>query len=126
MNNYFPRFPLLAASLLALAAGLFILLTPSGTAVTMDALGNSSTTSTTWLETQGGWGALILVIFLLLYSAPLVFYLQEKPGWALAACLPPFLLTLLAGFSIGLFYLPAQMALFLAAVVMLRQLRNTA
>lgn len=122
--NHFPRIPLLAAALFALAAGLLILLIPSGTSMSMDSAGNTTVFQTSWLESQGGWGALILVIFLVLYTAPLGFYLAQQPRWALAACLPPFVLTLLAGFSIGLFYIPAQLALFVGATSMLAQSRR--
>lgn len=120
------RTPLLAASLLALAAGLYILLAPSGTAVTIDSLGNLTQTRTTWLQSQGVWGALILVIFLFFYTAPAALYLLQQPRGALWASLPPLLLTLLAGFSIGVFYLPAWIALFLGLVYLLRQLRQPA
>ncbi|MCW5875398.1 MAG: hypothetical protein KIS85_00830 [Anaerolineales bacterium] len=124
MDYHFPRIPLFIAALLALAASVYILLTPSGTGVSVDSAGNTTVFQTSWLESQGGWGALILVVFTLLYAAPLGFYLSNKPGWALAACLPPLVLTLLAGFSIGLFYLPALFTVIVAAGALFIQSRR--
>ena len=110
-----PRYLFIAAALLALAASLLILLTP--TQVHSITNGVETTTRISLYEAQGWWGVVVLIIFADLYFAPLFFHLRGKLAWSLVTGIGALLLTVLAGFSIGPAYLPAAGALLMALIL---------
>jgi hypothetical protein len=108
------------AALWALGASLVILftpveiheieavVTPSGDSTPQESIKYQS-----WYQTQGAWGVAVLFIFAGLYALPA--WLAWRTGtrwvWLALASFVALLLTFLAGFSIGGFYLPAGLAL---------------
>ena len=110
------------AAFWGLGAGIAIFFIPMGTSVTstITSNGGSETTTATpisFFEMQGWWGVWILIAFAALYYGPLHFYRRDSQGMAVLFAVSAILLTILAGFSIGPFYLPAALAL-LAGLVL--------
>jgi hypothetical protein len=114
------RLSLIVIILLTLAAiwgllvGLVIFFLPYGTRITETAIGNGSkviTTQVSFFETQGWWGIWILIAFAALYYGPLRFYRRGSRALAVLFAVAAIALSVLAGFSIGSFYLPAALAL---------------
>ena len=104
------------AAMWSVVAGLVLLLTPlevqtlTAQGIADDAASAIvSSQSITWYEAQGLTGILILVLFAFLYVG--MAYLSWVKRWIGAALFAAIaiLLTLLAGFSIGAFYMPAAM-----------------
>jgi hypothetical protein len=111
------------AALWALLAGLVILLIPMGTRVT-ETLSSSGASETTvrqlsWFESQGWWGIWILVAFAALYYGPFHFFRRGSRALAALFAVAAILITVLAGFSVGLFYVPAAIALLIGLVLLL-------
>ncbi len=71
-----------------------------------------------WYESQGWWGIAILFIFAALFYGPLRFYNRGQRGMAALFGLMTIILTVLAGFSIGAFYLPGAMALLIGLLLL--------
>jgi cell division protein FtsW (lipid II flippase) len=100
---------LLIAAILALAASVFIFFFAGGTQVTETTGGEVTEQQLSWLGSQGWWGIAILFIFSALYYGPLHFYRRGKNGMAVLFGAVAIGLTMLAGFSIGLFFMPAAL-----------------
>jgi len=113
------------ATVWAIAASLYIFFAPvtihSVTATTvsggLDTV-EESTSELSWYKVQGLWGSIVLLLFAGLYG------LAARLAWR-AAYLPlgilsvlALALTYLAGFSIGLAYLPAAIGLFIGALLL--------
>ena len=112
------------AAIWAVLAGLAIFFIPMGTSVTatVTSTGSSETTITTpisFFEMQGWWGIWILIAFAALYYGPLHFYRRESRALAALFAVVAITLTLLAGFSIGPFYLPGGLTLLVGLVLFL-------
>jgi hypothetical protein len=60
-----------------------------------------------WYEAQGAWGVIVLIIFALLYSSIAILALRNRLIALSIAISLALLLTYLAGFTIGGFYIPA-------------------
>lgn len=115
--NKFTRTLLILAAALALAASLYIVFSPI-TFVELDAVtGQEVTSQISWFEGQGWWGIFILLLFAALYAVPWALYQRSRVGWASLAAVAALVLTYLAGFSIGLVYWPAAIALILGLLV---------
>jgi hypothetical protein len=109
----------LAAVILATAAGLFLALYPvyQGVSESVSSSGavTSSTDSATLIAENGAWVILLLCVPVALAVVGLMGAVRGPRAlvWAPAVVLLVFVL--LAGFSIGLFYAPAALALLAAA-----------
>lgn len=105
------------ACLWGLLASVMVLTTAGGSMVT-ESNGVTTTRSLSWVEMQGAWGVIILLIFTSLYYGPLHFFLRNRRGlsglFAAAGCV----LTLLAGFSIGGYYFIGGVALLLGLLLL--------
>lgn len=71
-----------------------------------------------WFESQGWWGVAILFIFAALYYGPLHFYQLGKLGRAALFGITAIALTMLAMFSIGLFFVPSGLCVLLGLILM--------
>jgi len=116
---------LLAAGLWSIAAGIYLLLTPMTVheiTASATADGAQTTEQTTrqvsWYQVQGQWGVFILIVFAALYASIGLFAWRHHLVAAALASLAATTLTLLAGFSIGPFYLPATLAVLLGWLAM--------
>jgi hypothetical protein len=128
------NFPLAFSALWSWLASLWIFFNIGGTRVTesIDATGRTQTAveQLTWFQTQGWWGVIILLIFMMLYTSPLYFYRRQRSFLAILFALACIGLTLLAGLSIGPFYLPAAAVLMVGILLHLvvgnvpKRLRN--
>ena len=105
-----------AAAILALAASLFVFFFLGGTSITVTSEGTETMQHLSWFESQGWWGIAILFIFAALYYGPLHFYKRGKNGMAILFAIAAIGLSILAGFSIGLFFMPAALFLLLALI----------
>jgi hypothetical protein len=109
----------LAAVLLAVGAGLLLAFYPvyQGVSETASSSGvvTSSSDSATLVGENGAWVVVLLCVPVALAALGLVASLRGRRVlmWVLAAVLLGFVV--LGGFSIGLFYLPAALALLVAA-----------
>ncbi len=111
----------LAAALLAVGAGLWLVFLPvyQGVSETVSSSGavTGSSDSATLIDQNGSWVVFPLCIPVIL--AALGFFATKRESrvlaWVLAAALCGFVL--LTGFSIGLFFAPAAGALLLAAIL---------
>ena len=116
------RIPFLLAAMWAIGAGIYLLLSPTvihqvivvrptivlgltsaDGSQTIEELSRQSS----WYEVQGVWGVIVLLIFALLYSSTALLASRKRlVALAIASSLA-LMLTVLAGFSIGLLYIPA-------------------
>lgn len=124
------RFTLLAAALWSIFASGKILLTPvtitSQSAIVLQpSTGNAveEETATTeeqqsWFKTQGWWGVLVLSLFGALYAGAAVLYAQDRRAFAAVLSLAAIALTILAGLSIGLLYVPAGVLTLIAWILL--------
>ena len=120
------------AAMWSVVAGLVLLLTPlevqtlTAQGIAEDAASAvESSQSITWYEAQGLAGIVLLVLFALLYVA--MAYLSWVKRWIGAASFAAIaiLLTLLAGFSIGAFYMPAAMLSLVGLILLgIRRMRT--
>lgn len=114
----------LAGVLMGVVAGLFLVFSPvyQGVSETATSSGGvvSGTYSATLVEQNGAWVLLLLCLPVALAAIGLVGAARRRRllVWAPAVVLLGF--SVLAGFSIGLFYVPAAAALLLAAVTVQR------
>jgi len=111
------RVLLLIAAILAPAASVFIFFFSGGTQVTETAGGAVTERQLSWYESQGLWGIAILFIFSALYYGPLRFFENGRLAMVYIFGLAVIALTILAMFSIGLFYLPSGLFVLLALVL---------
>ena len=114
------RIPFLLAAMWAVGAGIYLLLSPTVIQVIVVWPASSWTTladgsqtieelsrQSSWYEVQGVWGVIVLLIFALLYSSTALLASRKRlVALAIASSLA-LMLTVLAGFSIGLLYIPA-------------------
>lgn len=114
MLNKIIRGLFLAAALLALAASLYILLSPLPYTEIDAETGAILRGTSTWLERQGWWGVGVLVVYAAVYTLPAAAYWRGSLLWALIFSGLAAVLTWLAGFSIGPGYFPALSLLTLA------------
>lgn len=116
-----PAFLFTMAAAFGLLASLAVFLTAGATQVSQVNGGPQTITHLNWVEAQGTWGILILLIFSALYYAPLRFYTRGQRGMALLFVAASVLLTLLASFSVGVYYWLAALAALLGAAALLLQ-----
>jgi len=111
------------AAIWGLVAGLTIFFIPFGMSVTETATSSGSSETTVaqvaFFEMQGWWGIWILIAFAALYYGPLHFYRRGSRALAALFAVVAITLTLLAGFSIGPFYLPGGLTLLVGLVLFL-------
>ena len=108
------RLPFLLGAIWAIGAGIYLLLSPMVIQVivgTTSADGSQTieelSRQASWYEVQGVWGVIVLLIFALLYSSTALLASRKRlVALAIASSLA-LMLTVLAGFSIGLLYIPA-------------------
>ena len=108
------RIPFLLAALLAIGASIYFLLSPTTiqeVVATTSANGSQTieelSRQASWYEVQGVWDVVVLLIFALLYSSTAYLALRNRPVALAIASALALMLTILAGFSIGLLYIPA-------------------
>ena len=79
----------------------------------------SAVSTQSWYQVQGLWGSIVLILFAGLYI--LALYLAWRPALIALAILSVAALTLsyLAGFSIGLLYLPSALGLLIGTVLLI-------
>jgi len=110
------------AAIWGVVAGLLIAFVPFGMSATVEVTpagsGEVITTPVSFYESQGWWGIFILFVFAALYYGPLHFYRRGSRGMAALFAVAAILLTFLAGFSIGPFYLAGALALLIALVLL--------
>jgi hypothetical protein len=116
--NFSGKFLVALSAILAVGVSLFIFFSPltihnvTATSVTGGSERVETTTLTqSWYQVQGLWGVIVLVLFAGLYIG--AFYLARQSAYRTLAILSlvALILSYLAGFSIGLFYLPSALAL---------------
>ena len=108
------RIAFLFAAIWAIGAGIYLLLSPTtiqeGVA-TISADGGQTieefSRQASWYEVQGVWGVMVLLIFALLYSSTAYLAWRNRVVALAIASSLALMLTVLAGFSIGLVYIPA-------------------
>jgi len=119
------KFLVVLAAVWAVGVSLYIFFSPitihSITATTVSGGSESveaSTLTKSWYQVQGIWGIFVLVLFAGLYVVAL--YLAWRSAYLALAILSLVALTLsyLAGFSIGLFYLPSVVGLLIGTVLL--------
>ncbi|MBX3047322.1 MAG: hypothetical protein KF698_10025 [Anaerolineales bacterium] len=118
-----PALLLAFAAICGVVASLLVFFTAGATQVSTTN-GVETVTQLTWLQAQGWWGVVILIIFSALFAAPWFFYgrgQRRAAGFFIATAV---LLTLLATLSIGIFYWLASLAALLGGVAMLLQPRS--
>ncbi len=111
------RIAFIASAAWSVVASLYVLLSPltiqevrtsglaDGSSITEEV-----TRQTSWYQVQGLWGVLVLAAFALLFILIPLLALKRRYVLLLTISLIATLLVLLAGFSIGPFYLPAVVA----------------
>jgi hypothetical protein len=76
------------------------------------------TRQASWVEVQGLWGVAVLILFASLFVLIALLALKDHTLALLGVSLLATILVLLAGFSIGLYYLPAVAAVILGWIGM--------
>jgi hypothetical protein len=116
--NLMGRFLVIFSAVWAVGASALILLTPQTIQgqVATQADGEPQTVTEftrqlSWYQVQGLWGVIVLVIFAGLYAGAAVFLLRGKFILGFIFAFLSLGLTLLAGLSVGLYYMPAGLAL---------------
>jgi hypothetical protein len=127
------KFFFIFAGLFAVAVSIYIAVSPlTITSVTARSNGGGTlveetTHQVSWYSVQGWWGIFILALFAALYAGNAYFGVTHR--WKLLAIGTPIvlILTYLAGFSIGAYYLPAAIFTVLGGIVLLlkRTLQET-
>lgn len=115
-----PSFLFTFAAASGLLASVLVLLTGGGTQVSVTN-GVQTTQNLSWFQSQGWWGIVILVIFSAAYIGPWYFHRRGHRGLAALLIAAAIVLTLLASFSIGMFYWLAALAALLGGAIMLLQ-----
>lgn len=115
-----------AAVGLALIASLTIMFSPMDVHVmtASEVSGGAAIASDTaiqqsWYQVQGPWGVIILLLFSGLYGGGYILAQKEVYTWLGVLCLGLLSLSYLAGFSIGLLYLPSAILLSLGTGVLI-------
>ncbi|MDO8736600.1 MAG: hypothetical protein Q7K29_05890 [Thermoleophilia bacterium] len=108
--------PFFLAAIWALGASLYILLAPFGTGMgtTMSTSGQIITQSVvqqSFYDVMGSWGVFLLAVFALLYISTALSALLKKTVLLASTSLVACALTIVSGFSIGLLYFPAMLAI---------------
>ena len=110
------------AAIWGLVAGLAIFFIPFGMRVTETVTSSGSgevvAAPISFLDMQGWWGIWILVAFATLYYGPLHFYRRGFLALTVLFAAAAIILAFLAGFSVGPFYLPAALVLFLGLALL--------
>jgi len=117
---------LLLAAIWAVSVSLYIFLTPLQVESITATDGQSNNSSAeveiqevSWYEVQGVWGTVVLAIFAVMYTgaATLVWRQKHIAGgvWIALA----FIMTYLAGFSVGPFYLPSAVLAVIGGLMLL-------
>ena len=131
------RIPFLFAAIWAIGAGIYLLLSPTTiqeVVVTTSADGSQTieefSGQVSFYEVQGVSGVFVLLIFALLYSSTAYLALRNRLIALAIASSVAIMLTVLAGFSIGLLYIPALLTvvvgwLTLGLVKLVRRKRQT-
>ena len=111
------RIAFIASASWSVVAGLYVLFSPltiqevrTSGSPDGSSLTEVFTRHASWYQVQGLWGVLVLAAFASLFILIAVLALKGRYVLLLAASLTATILVLLAGFSIGLFYLPAVVA----------------
>lgn len=123
MRSILSRLPALLlafAAICGVVASLLVFLTAGATQVSTTN-GVETVTHLNWLQAQGWWGVVILIIFSALFAAPWHFHRRGKRGVAALYIVAAIVLTVLASLSIGIFYWLASLAALLGGVAMLLQ-----
>lgn len=114
------RYLFIFAAIWSVLAGIVIFLTHGGTSVTETASGVDPSemliTQISYFEMQGWWGVWMLITFAALFYGPLHFFRRGSRALAALFAVAAIILSILAGFSIGAFYLPAALALLIGLV----------
>ncbi|MCL4257710.1 MAG: hypothetical protein KJZ53_04165 [Anaerolineales bacterium] len=118
-----PALLLAFAAICGVVASLLVFFTAGATQVSTTN-GVETVTQLTWLQAQGWWGVVILIIFSALFAAPWFFYGRGQRRAAGVFIATAVLLTLLATLSIGIFYWLASLAALLGGAAMLLQPRS--
>ena len=100
----------------ALAAGAVVLVVPLGTSVSMDSSGTSTRSSYTLLEEEGPGLLVVLAIPVVLALAGVIGAATQRAWLTIGGAGVLLVGVLLAAASIGLFFVPAAIALLLAAL----------
>jgi len=115
----------LFAALWAVGASLFIFLIPQ--TITIESatpvpdgtgIGERFTEQQSWYQAQGLWGSLVLVLFAGFYLLAYRSALKANYTALALMSLVGIALTIITGFSIGLFYFPAAAGLLLGMLLM--------
>lgn len=115
-----PAFLFAFAAASGLLASLLVLLTAGSTQITTTN-GVITRQYLNWVESQGWWGIAILIIYSAAYAGPWYFHRRGQRGLAALFIAIAIVLTVLASFSIGVFYWLAALAALLGGALMLLQ-----
>jgi len=114
------------AALWSIGAGLWIALTPltvvsvtSSESITGESTFEHATRQVSWYSVQGLWGIIILLIFAGMYAGAAYFAWKSKKWPAGIISFLAVVLTILAGFSIGAYYLPAALSVLVGTILLL-------
>ena len=114
------------AALWSIGAGLWIALTPLPVesvtifqSVTGESTFEQATRQVSWYSAQGLWGIIVLLIFAGMYAGAAYLAWKSKKWPAGLLSILAGVLTILAGFSIGAFYLPAALAVLVGTILLL-------
>lgn len=116
-----PKLLLALAAVLGALGGLGVLLIAGAIQVSESNGGPQTIARLNWVEAQGAWGIIILVIFSALYYGPYRFFAGGQRGMVVVFVMAAVILTFLASFSIGIYYWPAALAALLGLAAMLLQ-----
>lgn len=94
---------------LAAAASTFLFVWP-----VYSGFNGRNTIRATLLEVNGSWAIVVVLVPVFLALLPLVFRKQALRTWTAIVML---LFSLISGFTIGMFYIPASIAMLMAACV---------
>ena len=114
------------AALWSVGAGLWIAFTPLAIhfinlseSITGESTVERGVRQVSWYSVQGLWGIIILLIFAGLYLSAAFFAWVGKKWLAGLISILAMALTILAGFSIGAFYLPSALAVLLGTILLI-------
>jgi hypothetical protein len=125
MVKTFSRICFFLSGLLAVLASIYIAVAPlTVTSITaQDGLEGTSVNETTlqvsWFAVQGWWGMVVLALFAVLYLGNAWLAITRRYRVFTITALVVLVLTYLAGFSIGGFYIPAAILLLLGTALLL-------
>lgn len=108
----------LIAAILAVVASIIIFFSAGGTQVTETTDGTRVERQLSWFESQEWWGIAILFIFSALYYGPLRFFDRSRYGMVYLFGVTIIGVTILALFSIGLYFLPSGILVLLGLILL--------